>query len=212
MRNNWLGLVSSRSAQSRGAVANHGGKQEPVTDGWAAVRANPTLKRNPDEGCWVAVRPFPISRDGNIQFQESLGQHHCQAVIGNQPMDYRDGPSVVVVPGHFPEPSTDRRKPAGWGIEWRAVVGASACIDCGSAKSGCLLSVRASREPPDKGLVTGVAALAKSFKFRQDRTLRHLLPFGISAHRVTPLSRRISVAHLRCVYVACEVSRFVKKT
>ena len=27
-----------------------------------------------------------------------------------------------------------------------------------------------------------MAALAKSFKFRQDRLLRHLLSFGISAH------------------------------
>ena len=61
-----------------------------MTDGWAAMRVNPSLKRNPDERCWVAFRLFPISRDGNIQLQESLGQHHRQAVIGNQPMDYRD--------------------------------------------------------------------------------------------------------------------------
>ena len=48
------------------------------------------LKRNPDEGCWVAFRPFPISWDGNAQLDEGLGQHHCQAVIGNQPVNQRD--------------------------------------------------------------------------------------------------------------------------
>ena len=32
-----------------GAVGNHGGKQEPVTDGWATVAMNPSLKRNPDK-------------------------------------------------------------------------------------------------------------------------------------------------------------------
>ena len=62
-----------------------------MTNGWAAMRVNPSLKRKPDERCWVVFRPFPISGDGNIQLQESLGQHHRQAVIGNQPMDYRDG-------------------------------------------------------------------------------------------------------------------------
>ncbi|MGD0012696.1 MAG: hypothetical protein ABSE93_29655 [Terriglobia bacterium] len=45
------------------------------------------LKRNPEEGCWVTFRPFPISRDGNIHFHESLGQHHSQALVGYQPMD-----------------------------------------------------------------------------------------------------------------------------
>jgi len=53
-----------------------------VANGWAAVRVNPTLKRNPDEGCWVAFRPFPISRDGDVQLDEGLGQHYSQAVIG----------------------------------------------------------------------------------------------------------------------------------
>ena len=102
------------------------------------MRANPSLKRNPDKRCWVAFRPFPISRDGNIQLQEGLGQHHRQAVIGNQAMDYRDSIKSWQYAGHFPEPSTDRRKPAGRGVEWRAVVSAGGRIDCGSAKSGCL--------------------------------------------------------------------------
>ena len=62
-----------------------------MTDGWAAMRVDPSLKRNPDERCWVAFRLFPISRDGNVQLQEGLGQHHRQAVIGDQAMDYRDG-------------------------------------------------------------------------------------------------------------------------
>jgi hypothetical protein len=48
-----------------------------------------SLKGNPDEGCWVAFRPFPISRDSNVQLYESLGQHYSQAVIGYQPMDKR---------------------------------------------------------------------------------------------------------------------------
>ncbi|MGA2611049.1 MAG: CHAT domain-containing protein [Terriglobia bacterium] len=65
--------------------------------------------------------------------------------------------------------------PAGRGVEWRAVVSASARLDCGSAQSGDLLQFRAFRKPPDECLVTGVAALAKSFKFRQHRLLRHLL-------------------------------------
>jgi hypothetical protein len=51
---------------------------------------NPSLKRNPDERCWVVFRPFPISRGGNIQLQESLGQHHGHAVIGNQSVNQRD--------------------------------------------------------------------------------------------------------------------------
>ena len=62
-----------------------------MTNGWAAMRVNPSLKRTPDERCWVVFRPFPISGDGNVQLQESLGQHHCQAIVRNQPMDYRDG-------------------------------------------------------------------------------------------------------------------------
>ena len=33
----------------RGRVADHGGKQEAVADGWAAMRVDPTLKRNPDK-------------------------------------------------------------------------------------------------------------------------------------------------------------------
>ena len=56
--------------------AHHGGKQEPVTDGWAAVCVNPSLKRKPDKGRWVVICPFPIARDGNVQIQESFGQHH----------------------------------------------------------------------------------------------------------------------------------------
>jgi hypothetical protein len=74
----------------RGAVANHGGKQEPVTDGWAAMRANPSFKREPDKGCWVVFRLLPISGDGNVQLDESLGQHHRQAVIGYQSVSHRD--------------------------------------------------------------------------------------------------------------------------
>jgi hypothetical protein len=74
-----------------GTIGNHGGKQEAVANGWAAMRVNPTLKRYPDKGRWVTFRPFPISRGGNIQLQESFGQHHCHAVIGNQAMDYRHG-------------------------------------------------------------------------------------------------------------------------
>jgi hypothetical protein len=73
-----------------GAVTYHGGKQEPVTNGWAAVRVDPTLKRNPDERCWVAFCLFPISRDGNVQLQKRLGQHHRQAVIGYQSVSHRD--------------------------------------------------------------------------------------------------------------------------
>jgi len=61
-----------------------------VANGWAPVRVNPTLKRKPGEGCWVTFRPFPISRDGNVQLDESLGQHHCQAVIGYQSVNQRD--------------------------------------------------------------------------------------------------------------------------
>ena len=53
----------------------------------SSMRLDPALKRKPDEGCWVAFRPFPISRDGNVQLDERLGQHHSQAVIGNHPMD-----------------------------------------------------------------------------------------------------------------------------
>ena len=86
-------------------------------------------------------------------------------------------------------PLTERRQPAGGSVEWRGVVAASAGLDGGSAKSGGALPIRTSREPPEQGLVTGMAALAKIFKFRQDRLLRHLLPFWISAHRVTPLNR-----------------------
>src|ERR1035438_5320925 len=72
---------------------------------------------------------------------------------------------------HFLEASTDRRKPAGWSIEWCAVVSALARLDCGG-KQGCdALLFRAPGEPPHKGLVTGVAALAKFFKFRQARLL-----------------------------------------
>ena len=57
-------------------------------DGWLIpMRLDPALKRKPDEGCWVALRPFPISRDGNVQLDERLGQHHSQAVIGNHAMD-----------------------------------------------------------------------------------------------------------------------------
>jgi hypothetical protein len=37
------------------------------------MRVDPTLKRHPDEGCWVVFRPFPISRDGNVQLDEGLG-------------------------------------------------------------------------------------------------------------------------------------------
>jgi hypothetical protein len=62
-----------------------------VANGWAAVRVNPSLKRNPDEGCWIVFCPFPISRDGNIQLHESLGQHYSQAVIGNQSVNKRHG-------------------------------------------------------------------------------------------------------------------------
>jgi len=90
----------------------------------------------------------------------------------------------VAVRDPFPEPSTGRRKPAGRGIERRAVEGARAGLDCGSAQNGGKLEFPASRKPPEECPVTGVAALAKSFKFRQDRPLRHLLAFGISAHRV----------------------------
>ena len=82
-----LGFVPLRPFT--GSVAGHSGKQEPVANGWAAVRVNPTLKRNPDEGCWVAFHPFPISRDGNVQLDEDLGQHYSQAVIGNQPVKQR---------------------------------------------------------------------------------------------------------------------------
>src|SRR5271170_2062180 len=40
------------------------------------------------------------------------------------------------------------------GVEWRAVVSARACIDCGCAKSDCAHEFRASRKPPYKCLVT----------------------------------------------------------
>ena len=70
-----------------GGVTDYGGKQEPVMDGSAAMRVDPSLKRNPDEGCWVAFRPFPIPRDSNVQIDERLRQDHSQAVISNQPMD-----------------------------------------------------------------------------------------------------------------------------
>jgi hypothetical protein len=55
------------------------------------MRMDPTLNRNPDESCWVTFCLFPISSDGNIQFQEGLGQHHRQAVIGYQSVNHRDG-------------------------------------------------------------------------------------------------------------------------
>src|ERR1019366_5483593 len=84
-----LGFITLRPII--GTVANHGGKQEPVTDGWTAVLVDPSVKRNPDKGCWVAFGLLPISRNGNIQLQESLREHHCLAVIGDQPLDYRDG-------------------------------------------------------------------------------------------------------------------------
>src|ERR1017187_4933853 len=96
----------------------------------------------------------------------------------------------VALQGHIPEPSTDWGKPAGWGVEGRAVVSACARLDCGG-KQGChAFLLWASRKPPHQCLVTGVTALAKSFKFRQDRTLRHLLACWISAHRAIPLPRR----------------------
>ena len=129
-----------------------------------------------DVGSWSAFSQSPGTAISSSS--ESLGQHHCQAIIGDQAMDYRDGAKSWQQQVHFPVPSTDRRKPAGRGVEWRAVVGARARIDGGSAIERLLVPVPASRKPPDKGLVTGVAALAKSFKFRQDRTLRHLLAFG----------------------------------
>ena len=40
------------------------------------MRVDPSLERKPGEGCWVVFGPFPISRDGNVQLHESLGQHH----------------------------------------------------------------------------------------------------------------------------------------
>jgi hypothetical protein len=54
------------------------------------MHVDPSVKRESDEGCWVVFSPFPIFRDGNIQFQESHGEHHCQAVIGNQSVNERD--------------------------------------------------------------------------------------------------------------------------
>jgi hypothetical protein len=84
-----VGLILITLRPITGSVTDHGGKQESVADGWAAMCVNPTLKRNPNEGCWVVFRPFPISRDGNIQLHESFGQHHGQAVIGNQPVNQR---------------------------------------------------------------------------------------------------------------------------
>ena len=54
------------------------------------MRVDPSLERNPEEGCWVAFRPCPISGDGNIQLHERLGQHHSQAVIGNQSVNQRE--------------------------------------------------------------------------------------------------------------------------
>jgi len=55
------------------------------------VRANPSVQRNSDKRCWVAVRFFPISRDGNIQIDEGHGEYHRQAVISDQALDYRHG-------------------------------------------------------------------------------------------------------------------------
>ena len=40
------------------------------------------------------------------------------------------------------------------------------------------------QSPRQRAPVTGVPSPAKSFKFRQERTLRHLLAFGFSAHGV----------------------------
>jgi hypothetical protein len=54
------------------------------------VRIDPALKRKPGEGCWVSFCPFPISRDGNVQLNKRLRQHHGKAVIGNHAMDYGD--------------------------------------------------------------------------------------------------------------------------
>ena len=55
------------------------------------MRVNPTIKREPDKGRWVMFSPFPISGDGNVQLQETLGQHYCLVVISDQLMDHRDG-------------------------------------------------------------------------------------------------------------------------
>src|SRR5579884_3322342 len=89
----------------------------------------------------------------------------------------------------FLAPSTDRRKPAGRRIEWRAVVSARTCVHRGCEECGGANQFGAYGKPPDKCLVTGMTALAKVFKLRQNRLLRYLLPFGILVHRVTPLNQ-----------------------
>src|SRR5579875_908381 len=96
---------------------------------------------------------------------------------------------VAEARARFLAPSTDRWKPAGRCIEWRAIVSARTRVHRGCEECGGAYQFRASGKPPDECLVTGMTALAKVFKLRQNRPLRCLLPFGISAHRVTPLNR-----------------------
>src|ERR1035438_4592047 len=91
---------------------------------------------------------------------------------------------ILAARAHILEPSTDRRKPAGWSIEWCAVVSARARLDCGGKQCCHGFLFRAPGKPPYKCLVTGVPALAKAFEFRQDRLLRYPIAFGISAHEL----------------------------
>jgi hypothetical protein len=50
---------------------------------------NPSVKREPDKGYWVVVCSCPISRDGNVQLDQGLRQHHRHAIVSDQPVDQR---------------------------------------------------------------------------------------------------------------------------
>ena len=100
-------------------------------------------------------------------------------------MDWRDASQSWQQKAGSPCHQLTGGRPAWRGSEWRAVLCASAGVDGAGERCGRGLQLSASGEPPHECPVTRVAALAKAFKFRQDRLLRYLLSMSVSAHRLS---------------------------